>query len=172
MLVEGPSSIVIADTSVLINFLAIDRLDLIERHGCRFLITDHVRHEVLDHYREQFARLKTALERGILEEITLTDQGEVDTFVRLTSAGSFGYGECSAIAVAIQRGWTLAIDDKRASKEAAARCPTLNIITTQDLMVSMIEGGLLTVAEADAIKDEWETHYKFKLTIQSFSELL
>lgn len=169
---EDPSSIVIADTSVLINFLAIDRLDLLERHGCRFLITDHVRHEVLDHYHEQSVRLKTALEQGILEEIAITDQGEVDTFIKLTSAGGLGYGECSAIAVAIQRGWTLAIDDKRAGKEAAACCPTLNIITTQDLMVSMIRGGLLSVDEADAIKDEWASVHKFRLKIASFSKLL
>ena len=68
--------------------------------------------------------------------------------------------------------WTLAIDDKRASKEVAARCPTLNIITTQDLMVSMIQGGLLSVAEADAIKEEWASIHKFRLKIASFSELL
>jgi len=49
--VEGPSSIVIADTSMLINFLAIGRMDLIKRHSCRFLITDHVRQEITEHYQ-------------------------------------------------------------------------------------------------------------------------
>ena len=34
------------DTSVLINFLCIDRMDLIARHSHQFIVTDHVAAEV------------------------------------------------------------------------------------------------------------------------------
>jgi hypothetical protein len=41
--------VVVTDTSVLVNFLCIDRMDLIARHSHRFVITDH--------YAAQKARL-------------------------------------------------------------------------------------------------------------------
>jgi predicted nucleic acid-binding protein len=170
--VEGPSPIVIADTSVLINFLAINRMDLIERHSCRFLITDQVRQEITEHYQEQFSHLKEVLEQGILEEISVTDPEEVEAFAKLTELESFGHGECACIAVALHRSYTLAIDDKKAIKQARLSCPTIRIATTEDLMVSMINTGLITVNEADAIKDEWALSYKFKLKISSFADLL
>lgn len=88
---DAASSIILADTSVLINFLAVDRLDLIVRHGSRFMITDHVGYEVLAHYAEQFTRLQNALTQGILEPIAVIAQEEVETFARL-EAGSFCVG--------------------------------------------------------------------------------
>ncbi len=45
--------IIIADTNVLINFLRIDRLDLIARHFYQFVITDHVREEITEHHPVQ-----------------------------------------------------------------------------------------------------------------------
>ncbi len=169
---EGPSSIVIADTSVLINFLAIGRMDLIKRHSCRFLIIDHVRQEITEHYQEQFTRLKEALEQCIIEEISVTDPEEVETFAKLTKLESFGNGECACIAVALHRSYTLAIDDKKAIKQAHLSCPTISIVTTEDLMVSMIKAGLITVNEADAIKNEWASSHRFKLKIRSFGDLI
>lgn len=169
---EDPLSIIISDTSVLINFLAINRMDLIKRHSCRFLITNHVRLEVTEHYEEQLTRLQQALDQGILEEIPVTDPKEIETFGKLTELESFGSGECACIAVAVHRGYTLAIDDKKATNQARRSCPTLNILTTQDLMVSMIKSELITVHEADAIKEEWASFHKFKLKIRSFAELI
>lgn len=169
---EGLSPIVIADTSVLINFLVVNRMDLIKRHSCRFLITNHVSREITEHYQEQFSRLQEALKQGILEEIPVTYQEEVETFAKLTELESLGSGECACIAVAIHRGYTLAIDDKKAIKQARLSCPTISIATTEDLMVSMIKAELITANEADTIKDEWALSHKFKLKISSFSELL
>lgn len=103
-------------------------MDLIKRHSCRFLITDHVRHEITEHYQEQFSRLKDALEQSILEEISVTDPEEVETFAKLTALESFGNGECACIAVALHRSYTLAIDDKKAIKQARLSCPTISII--------------------------------------------
>lgn len=170
--VQDSASIIIADTSVLINFLTIDRLDLIERHSCRFFITEHVRHEVTMHYGEQVSRLNRALEQGILEEIRITDPDEVETFARWTGFQRFGEGECACIAVALHRQYRLAMDDKQAIKQAERCHATLQILTTQDLMYSMLQETLLTVAEADAIKQDWATLHRFRLKIASFGDLL
>ena len=67
--------------------------------------------------------------------------------------------------------YALAIDDRRATLEAAARSD-LEIVRTQDLIASMIKQNLLSIAEADAIKGEWEQRHRFRLTISSFAELL
>lgn len=169
---EDASSIVIADTSVLINFLAVNRMDLIKRHSCRFLITDHVTREITEHYQEQFSRLQEALEQGILEEISITDQEEVGTFAKLIEPQSLGDGECACIAVALYRGYILATDDKKAIKQARSCSPTISIVTTQDLIVSMIEIGLLDIDEADALKNDWANSYKFQIKFRSFKDLL
>ena len=51
---HGPSSTtVVTDASVLINFLRVSRMDLLGRHPCDFLMTDHVAHEVSGSYADQ-----------------------------------------------------------------------------------------------------------------------
>lgn len=169
---DSSAEVVIADTSVLINFLAVDRLDLLERHPARFLITDHVLGEIQDHYPDRFVRCQAALERGIIEVVRAEAFEELALFARFAGSGRLGRGECSAIAVAVNRRFILAIDDKRARKEALAADRQLRTLTTQDLVVSMIRSGLLSVAEADAIKTEWATRHRFRLKLGSFAELL
>jgi predicted nucleic acid-binding protein len=65
------------------------------------------------------------------------------------------------------------MDDIRARKKAAARGPGLRLLDTVGLMVEAIQAGLLTVAEADAIKADWETNHRFmKKHFSSFAELI
>ena len=92
--------IVITDTSVLINFLVLDRVELLARlSSYRFVVTDHVRAEITEHYQDQLQRLERAFEAKLLEEIGVTELAEVQLFAQLTATG-LGIGECSAIAVA------------------------------------------------------------------------
>lgn len=72
-----------------------------------------------------------------------------------------GDGECAAIAAATVGKTALAIDDVRARKKAAAHDPTMRFLDTVGLMVEAIQAGLLTVAEADAIKADWEKNHRF-----------
>jgi hypothetical protein len=47
-------SIVVIDASVLINFLAVDRLGLLTSHpNFKFIVTDHVRGEVTEEARRR-----------------------------------------------------------------------------------------------------------------------
>jgi predicted nucleic acid-binding protein len=84
--------------------------------------------------------------------------------------GRLGSGECAAIACAINGGHALAIDDRKAAREALRIEAALTVVGTADLIVQVIREGLLSVAEADAIKSDWETHHRFKLAFGSFAE--
>ena len=165
-------TIVITDTSVLINFLVLDRAELLSRlPDHRFVVTDHVRAEITEHYQDQLQRLEGAFAAGILEEIRVTDLEEVKLFAQLTTSG-LGVGECSAIAVAAHRKLALAIDDKRAVKKLNALGLSLTIHSTESLVVLLIRQAVLTVAEADAMKRDWEQNHRFRLTFDSFVERL
>ena len=166
------SSIVVADSSVVVNFLRIDRLDLFAAYSLDFIVTDHVVDEITDDYPEQQRRFEAAQADGTLRLVSITDPEEVARFRRLTEPGRLGLGECSAIACAVHRGHTLAIDDRQALNHALRICPRLQILKTPDLMVSMIQEGLLNVSQADALKEEWDRHYNFTLNIESFAELV
>ena len=87
-------------------------------------------------------------------------------------SGRLGAGECSAIAVAVHRSLMLAIDDRQAIVQARRTDQTLHILTTQDLMVSMIDEGLLGIEEADRIRDDWAARHRFRLKIRSFRDVL
>ena len=58
----GRRECLITDTSVLINVLAIEQATLLLDHPkYEFILTDHVRVEVTEHYPDQFARLDAIL---------------------------------------------------------------------------------------------------------------
>jgi len=168
--------IVVADTSVLINFLKIDRMDLVGRYPGRLLATDHVQSELADDYPEQRARYEAAVTGGFLDTCSVTDPAEVSLFGRLGPGVRLGAGECSAIAVALSRGFAIAIDDNRAIKialrEAELAGKRLIVLRTQDIVVALIRASALTVEEADRVKAEWEQRHRFRLKVRSFQDLL
>lgn len=165
-------TIVITDTSVLINFLVLDQVALLASLSThRFVVTDHVRAEITAHYPEQLQRLEAALSSQVLEEIRVTDLAEVQLFAELTTKG-LGIGECSAIAVAVHRQHWLAIDDKKAIKKVASLGYNLEVLGTESLMVMLLRESVLTVEVADAMKLDWETNHRFRLTFASFAELI
>jgi predicted nucleic acid-binding protein len=110
-------TVVITDTSVLVNFLVLDRVSLLAAlNDHQFTVTEHVRAEITAHYFEQLQRLEQAFGDQVLTEITVDGFQELKLFAELSAMG-LGIGECSAIAAAVNRGHFLAIDDKRAIKK-------------------------------------------------------
>ncbi len=106
---------VVLDTSVLLNFLCVGRLDLlVGLPGHEFLLTDHVRGEVTEPTHAE--TLRAALQDGRLREVRVDDPGELETFGRLRALRMRGVGECEALAVAVRRGLPIAIDEKVAQK--------------------------------------------------------
>lgn len=166
-----PPQTLILDACVLINFLVVDRLDLLGAHALyRFLITDHVRGETADNCTDQLHRLEAALREGQIEETDVRDPDEVSMFVQLSREYGLGVGECSAIAAAVLRGIPLAIDDKQAQRRAKAVCPSIEIHTTESLMVSMIQAGQIDLPTADGLKVDWAANHRFRLMFDSFAD--
>lgn len=167
-----PSSILVTDTSVLVNFLRIDRMALLRDLPCQFLVTDHAASEVKDFYPEQVERYNAALATDCIEACAVTDDVALQIFGRLTGTSRLGIGESATIALALTSGAGVAIDDRRAINEARRIEANLPIFRTTDLVVEMIRCDLLKLSEADAMKFEWETNHRFRIPIGSFSELL
>jgi len=167
-------AIVVADTSVLVNFLRIDRMDLIGAHPDSFIATDHVNAEITE--PDQKSRYSTALSAGYLVEQRVDDSVEVEIFLRLSRGGRLGAGERSAIAVALNRNYRLAIQDNRAIgraiQEAGISGNPVSIMRTQDIVVELIRSQALTVEMADALLVNWASNHRFRLNISSFRELL
>ncbi len=148
-------------------------MDLIAGHSHDFIATDHVADEITDHYLQINERaLRPRWYAGTLQQVSITDPTEMALLGSLAALGRLGVGECSAIALAAHQGHVLAIDDRVASNQARRVSRNIQILTTQDLMVSMIRQNLLDVPQADAIKDEWTNHHRFRLTVQSFAYLV
>jgi predicted nucleic acid-binding protein len=167
------STILVADTSVLINFLRIDRMDLIGHHPQRFLATDHVEAEITSDYPDQRMRYQAAVVSGQLDTCSVVDPDEVALFLRLRPGERLGAGECSAIAIAINRKYPIAIDDNRAVRRAIREVGAkLEVVKTVDIMVTLIRTGVLNADAADQIKDGWAHQHKFRIKEASFRDLL
>lgn len=165
---------VVIETSTLINFLRIGRVDLLAGLAAyRFIVTDNVQAEILASYPVEYANFDVAVTAGHLHVISLTETAEVAAYVAMQALRVLGDGECSAIAAAHARGLVLAMDDGTALKKLAAHYPTVKLLDTIGLMVEALRSGLLTVAEADAIKADWHNTHRFKKpNLKSFGDLL
>lgn len=97
-------SLVVADTSFLVNFLIVGRMDLLR--GLRayvFHVPNHVVAEV--EYEEQRERLKAAIGEGTLTELEITDPAEIALYGELRRF--LGDGEAACLAVAVTRRWVI-----------------------------------------------------------------
>jgi predicted nucleic acid-binding protein len=101
---------VAVDTDVIINLYQADRFEVFETiSDSRFNVTDEVRSEVV--IAEQRDRVLTAINDGILHCVTL-DATELETYVLLRTFKE-GAGECSCLAIAKNRQWHVATDERR-----------------------------------------------------------
>jgi len=153
----------VADTSFLINFLKIDRLDLLKKYPANFIITDHVIVEITDFYREQKDRLMKALAQKILTKISVIEENALDLFGELVKKNRLGTGECSAIAYAISKRYSLAIDDKRAIKEALSISAELEMLRTEEFIFRLLQSRIITGEDAGVIIKNWEQKHRFKI---------
>ena len=139
---------VLLDTCVLINFAAIERIDLLATHpNYAFVITDHVRDEAKEHFTSQFDAVNAAVADATLREVPANRPEELADYAELLK--HLGRGESSAIAVAKNRSMPLVIDDRQARNRAAAFHVDIELLTTADLVVTLIKERQLTVEEAD-----------------------
>lgn len=138
----------------------------------KFLITEHVVEEITLDFPEQQNRLNSAISRGELEVINVDSEIELQLYNQLIKERRLGAGECSAIACAISRKYSLAMEDSRACKQTVKLEPSIEILKTQDIMTRLIVDRFITIDEADLIKIDWETNYRFAFKFKSFVEVV
>ena len=159
----------VMDASVLINLIHVNRLDLLGNlEGFEFVVTDQTIDEV--QYPEQAAALRGAFERGWLRREESTDPAEIAAYADLSAV--MGKGEAACLAMAQTRGWVVACDEGgRFLREARARLGEGRVVNTPGLLLLAIRGRLLTVQEADGIKDVLAQR-RYRMPFGSFRELL
>ena len=168
-------AIVVADTSVLINFLRIDRMDLIGAHPASFIATDHVAAEIADTYPDQQARYAAAVAAGHSKQ-RIDDPDELEMFLRLAKRGRLGpvsvpQSRSPSIANARSQS-TIFAAIHHALEEAAIAGNVLTILRTQDIMVELIRVTAVSIEAADAILVDWAANHRFRLKITSFRDVL
>lgn len=158
----------VLDTSVLLNFLKIERLDLLTGLRSELHIVEEVKAEIV--YAAQAILLLESLEKGEVRVHQMSDIALIRSAVYLRDTLGLGLGEAFSFAAAHALQAVLALDDERAIKRGKERFPDVKIIKTPDLIINAIRQKLLDVVEADAIKENWATHHRYILNFKSFSE--
>jgi predicted nucleic acid-binding protein len=154
---------------VLINLAILDRLDLFGAlDRMRFVIPAEVLAEVKK--PDQKSRLRTALEVGYLQEVSLDQPSELSQL--LTFRKQMKMGEASCLTLAVSRGWLFACDEKRIVRSEAKRLLGPDrILNTPGLFLLAIRTGYWTAEEAEEARAVLEEN-RYRMEIGPFRELL
>lgn len=167
---RSPSSgTVVVDTSVLINLIHVRRLHLLgSLRGCEFIAPRQVMEQVTDPPRAQ--ALAAALAQGHLRREPITDPAELAAYADLRQIMENGEAACLAIAQA--RGWVVSSDEGgRFVHHARQRLGEGRILNTPGILLLAIQQGLLSIDEADDLKEMLERR-RFKMKFGSLRDLL
>jgi len=166
----GAARTVVLDASVVINLIHAGRLDLLGKiAGYHFVVPDQVIALEVTYPREAEA-LAAALEAGWVRRVESIDTLEIELYAQLSSV--MGKGEAACLAMAAHRGWMVACDEGgRFRREAEVRIGRDKIVNTPGLIVLAIRRGVLTVEDADRIKDILAQR-RYVMPFASFRDLL
>ena len=165
---QDPTPIVL-DTSILLNFVKIGRVELLGQLGTSVVLLDQVFDEV--RRPKQRKVVKDAVTASTLDLQSVRNPVEVALFTELRAGGRLGAGECAVLAVALTRNWVAGLQDRRAGTEGQRRCEDLVLYQTEDLVLKLIKSGYLTIEEADGFLVEWATKHRFRSRVTSFRDL-
>jgi predicted nucleic acid-binding protein len=157
------------DASVLINFLRLERLDILVAIGdIDFVVPEQVVEEIT--VPQQAQPLDAAIRAGRLRSDRSTDPEELANFADLRQF--MGRGEAACLSMAEQRGWLVAVDERgRFLRMARERIGEDRILNTPGILLLAIRADLLSVNEADLLKERLET-YRYRMKFDSFRDVL
>jgi predicted nucleic acid-binding protein len=144
----------LANTTVLSNFAAVGRLDLLKQLHGRLHIPNEVWAEILDGLEEGYGfytgiedQLYPLAEGGWIELVSMGDEEELRLFQSLPRR--LHHGEASCLAIARHRNWAFLSDDKLARK--LARSLGIVVSGTLGVLAQAVKRQFLTVEEADRL---------------------
>jgi predicted nucleic acid-binding protein len=144
----------LTNTTVVSNFAAVGRLDLLKRvHGYLY-VPNQVYEEILDGLEEGDGfytaiedQIYPLAEKGWMELVSMSDDEEFRIFQSLPRR--LHHGEASCLAIARHRGWALLSDDKLARR--LAKSMGIMVSGTLGVLTRAVRGQFLTVEEADKL---------------------
>lgn len=160
----------ILDTSVLINYAHINRLDLLTGAHVETRVVEQVQHEL--QRQNQRDALDAAITSGTILTCAVDDLDDIAEAFRIVNDDRRGRGEAFSFVYARAFNGILAIDDRRAVNLFLRKFPELLTATSKELMIKAIRRGQITVADADAIKGIWECECRYRLLFNSFSDVI
>ena len=168
-LTGGAARTAALDASVLINFLHLERLDILaDIADVDFVVPEQVVEEITD--SQQARTLAQAVRDGRLRCERSTDLDEVATYADLRQF--MGRGEAACLSMAERRGWLVAVDERgRFLRMARERVGEHRILNTPGILLIAIRAGVLSLNEADVLKARLETH-RFRMKFDSFRDVL
>jgi hypothetical protein len=128
----NPSHLLI-DTCCLLNLCASgELLNILQviSISAQATIVEEVKRELLE--IENIEQFEDALKQGLLLIVDLESEAEETAFVNY--AVEIDDGEAATGAIAINRGWAIATDDKKATKFLSQESPSLQIISTPEII--------------------------------------
>ena len=157
------------DASVLINFLRLERLDILAAIGdIDFVVPEQVVEEIT--VPQQIQTLNAAIRGGQLRSERSTTPDELASYAYFRQF--MGRGEAACLSIAEQRGWLVAVDERgRFLRIARERIGEGRILNTPGILLLAIRAGLLSVDEADVLKARLETH-RYRMKFNSFRDVL
>jgi predicted nucleic acid-binding protein len=157
----------VADASVLINLIHVRALTLLGRLArFEFVVVEDVVSEIAR--PEQASALADAITRGWIRRERLERPEGLELFAELSRV--LDRGEAASLAWAIIEKAAIACDDRRARREAQARMGDGHIFTTPGVILVAIRDGLLTIEEADHMKETLEAN-RFRMGFASFRDV-
>lgn len=161
----------ITDTNILINFIKIGRLDILRKlQVYNFYIPEEVYEEIS--YPNQRIVLDQALKDVWLHKTNITDPSELQSYVKYKR--QMGNGEAACLAISIGRKWIMVCDEQ---KKKVISNEVFNILgknywlNTPGILLKAIKENILTVAQADTIKNALSQN-RFVMNFSSFQDLL
>lgn len=165
---ESPRTVAL-DASVLLNFLNLGREELLTKFkDLDWVIPQPVEQEVMRPLQRQ--SLRDAIEAGLFRRVPVQGMRVTQRYLALRQR--FGQGESSCLALAENHGWLMACDERGALfREMDRKLGQERILNTPGLFCLAIQRGLLTVEQADRLKQELEDRHRFRMKVASFRDL-
>jgi predicted nucleic acid-binding protein len=165
---------VLVDATVLTNFAAIDRLDLLREYVEDGRITHAVYDEVQRGIAAGFAFLQRVEEHlnpphddGWLRLIDLESEEERTFFERIPDW--LKAGEATSLAISRHRGWDFYTDDRRARRFADELGITIS--GTLGVLVGLVEAGSLTIESANELLVEMVRIARYRSPVTDLRDL-
>ena len=162
---EGAKRSTVVDSSVLINFLGLSKLDLLTSLPNReFKIVPEVNREI----RRHRTAMEAAIQTGGLRQVESMIASDLALFARLTHRISSADASCIIAAKAV--GADLAADDRVCRRFAAGELSEQRLPGTEWLLLETVQAGLITMEEGDRVLNDLVT-LKYRPKVQSLRDL-